>query len=251
MYLQNQLCYATWVTYTWVALHLWMNQVVDHSKLQSRGGVFWIEVYRGLSDFVPKFAVGVCNRNQVMQWRSREELQRSSSPECHRSWWAVGFAPYLWSVKKVETALLSEGQASDTSCQVVLVNSSHFVDRDRLANGRRAVCDCAKLLYKSLKMKGALLPTIRTKENIRSAQRYWNIREKSNNLFQPLPLDPKILSSSFYSTRWDLCKAGALGFFCSVWFGSGHEWEPVRLVVILFCCCGSCCCFWPENRFSE
>ena len=31
---------------------------------------------------IPKFAVGVCNRNQAMQWRSPEELQRSSSPEC-------------------------------------------------------------------------------------------------------------------------------------------------------------------------
>ena len=82
----------------------------------------------------------------------------------HLSWWAVGFAPYLWSVKKVETALLSEGQASGTSCQVALVDSSHFVDRNRVVNGRRAVCDCAKLLYKSLKMKGALLPTIRTME---------------------------------------------------------------------------------------
>ena len=48
--------------------------------------------------------------------------------------------------KKVETALLSEGQGSDTSCQVVLIDSSHFVDRDRVANGRGAVCYCAKLL---------------------------------------------------------------------------------------------------------
>ena len=52
--LQNQLCYATWVTYTWVALllrrpfwaiescfvHLWRNQVVDHFKLKRRDGVF-------------------------------------------------------------------------------------------------------------------------------------------------------------------------------------------------------------------
>ena len=30
------------------------------------------------------------------------------------------------------------------SCQVVLVDSSHFVDRDRVANGHGAVCDCAK-----------------------------------------------------------------------------------------------------------
>ena len=134
---------------------------------------------------IPKFAVGVCNRNQAMQWRSREELQRSSSPECHRSWWTVGLAPYLWSVKKVETALLSEGQASNKICQVVLVDSSHFVDRDRVANGRGAVCDCAKLLYKSLKMKGALLPTIRTTENIHLVQRYSNIREYSKNAFQP------------------------------------------------------------------
>ena len=34
------------------------------------------------------------------------------------------------------------------SCQVVLVDSSHFVDRNRVANGRGAACDCAK---KSLK----------------------------------------------------------------------------------------------------
>ena len=67
----------------------------------------------------------------------------------------------------------------------MLVDSSHFVDRDRVANGRGAVCDCAKLLYKSLKMKGALLPNIRTTENIRSVQRYSNIREYSNNSFQP------------------------------------------------------------------
>ena len=52
--LQNQLCYATWVTYTCVALllrrpflaiescfvHLWRNQVVDHFKLKSRDSVF-------------------------------------------------------------------------------------------------------------------------------------------------------------------------------------------------------------------
>ena len=52
--LQNQLCYATWVTYTWVALllrrpflaiescfvHLWRNQVVDHFKLKRSDGVF-------------------------------------------------------------------------------------------------------------------------------------------------------------------------------------------------------------------
>ena len=57
--LQNQLCYATWVTYTWVALllrrpflaielcfvHLWRNQVGDHFKLNSRDGVFRMEVY--------------------------------------------------------------------------------------------------------------------------------------------------------------------------------------------------------------
>ena len=63
--LQNQLCFATWVTYTWAALllrkpflaieprfvHPWKNQVVEHSKLQSRDGVCWIEVYRGLSEF--------------------------------------------------------------------------------------------------------------------------------------------------------------------------------------------------------
>ena len=35
----------------------------------------------------------------------------------------------------------------------MLVDSSHFGDRDRVANGRGAVCDGAKLLYKSLKMK--------------------------------------------------------------------------------------------------
>ena len=60
--LQNQLCYATWVTYTWVALllrrpflaielcfvHLWRNQVGDHFKLKSRDGVFWMEVYQRL-----------------------------------------------------------------------------------------------------------------------------------------------------------------------------------------------------------
>ena len=63
--LQNQLCYATWVTYTWVALllrrpffaiescfvHLWRNQVVDHFKLKSRDSVFWMEVYQRLSEF--------------------------------------------------------------------------------------------------------------------------------------------------------------------------------------------------------
>ena len=63
--LQNQLCNATWVTYTWVALllrrrflavelcfvHLWRNQVVDHFKLESRDGVFWMEVYQRLSEF--------------------------------------------------------------------------------------------------------------------------------------------------------------------------------------------------------
>ena len=63
--LQNQLCYATWVTYTWVALllrrpflaielcfvHLWRNQVGDHFKLKSRDGVFWMEVYQRLSEF--------------------------------------------------------------------------------------------------------------------------------------------------------------------------------------------------------
>ena len=32
-----------------------------------------------------------------------------------------------------------------------MVDSSHFVDRDRVANGHGAVCDCEKLLYKSLK----------------------------------------------------------------------------------------------------
>ena len=62
--LQNQLCYATWVTYTWVALllrrpflaielcfvHLWRNQVGDHFKLKSRDGVFWMEVYQRLSE---------------------------------------------------------------------------------------------------------------------------------------------------------------------------------------------------------
>ena len=63
--LQNQLCYATWVTYTWVALLLrrpflaiesgfvhpcGRNQVVDHSKLKSRDGVFWMEVYHRLSE---------------------------------------------------------------------------------------------------------------------------------------------------------------------------------------------------------
>ena len=36
------------------------------------------------------------------------------------------------------------------SRQVVLVDSSHFVDRDSVANGRRAVCDIAKFRYKSL-----------------------------------------------------------------------------------------------------
>ena len=63
--LQNKLCYATWVTYTWVALllrgpflaiescfvHLSRNQVVDHFKLKSRDGVFWMEVYQRLSEF--------------------------------------------------------------------------------------------------------------------------------------------------------------------------------------------------------
>ena len=39
----------------------------------------------------------------------------------------------------------------DTSCLVVLVYSSHFVDRDQVANGRGAVCDGAKFRYKSLK----------------------------------------------------------------------------------------------------
>ena len=79
--------------------------------------------------------------------------------------------------KSRNSSVFWEGQGSDTSCQVVLVDSSHFVDRDRVAKERGAVCDCAKLLYKSLKMKGALLPTIRTTENIRSVQRYSNIRE--------------------------------------------------------------------------
>ena len=36
------------------------------------------------------------------------------------------------------------------SRQVVLVDSSHFVDRDSMANRRRAVCDVAKFRYKSL-----------------------------------------------------------------------------------------------------
>ena len=63
--LQNQLCYATWVTNTWIALllrrpflaiescfvHPWRNQVVDHFKLKSRDGVFWMEVYQRLSEF--------------------------------------------------------------------------------------------------------------------------------------------------------------------------------------------------------
>ena len=33
----------------------------------------------------------------------------------------------------------------------MLVYSSHFVDRDQVANGRGAVCDGAKFRYKSLK----------------------------------------------------------------------------------------------------
>ena len=66
LHCKNQLCYATWVTYTWVALLLWRpflaiesgfvhpcgrNQVVDHSKLKSRDGVFWMEVYQRFSKF--------------------------------------------------------------------------------------------------------------------------------------------------------------------------------------------------------
>ena len=110
----------------------------------------------------------------------------------------------------IETALLSEGQASDTSCQVVLVDSSHFVDRDRVANERGAVCDGAKLLYKSLKMKGALLPTIRTTENIRSVQRYSTIREYSNNSFQPYCIHPfsSLLSMlGSHREQWEACVA--------------------------------------------
>ena len=56
---------ATWVIHTWVALllrrpflaiescfvYLWRNQVEDHFKLKSRDGVFWMEVYRRLSEF--------------------------------------------------------------------------------------------------------------------------------------------------------------------------------------------------------
>ena len=76
--LQNQLCYATWVTYTWVALllrrpflaiaiescfvHPWRNQVVDHSKLKTRDGVFWIEVYQRLSKFAHTQMEKVCSR---------------------------------------------------------------------------------------------------------------------------------------------------------------------------------------------
>ena len=47
--------------------------------------------------------------------------------------------------------MLSEGWASDTSCQVVFAYSGHFVDRGQVANGRGAVCDGAKFRYKSLK----------------------------------------------------------------------------------------------------
>ena len=32
-------------------VHLWRNQVVDHFKLKSRDGVFWMEVYQRLSEF--------------------------------------------------------------------------------------------------------------------------------------------------------------------------------------------------------
>ena len=62
--LHNQLCHLCHlVTYTWVALLLrrpflaiescfvHLNQVVDHFKLKSRDGVFWMEVYQRLSEF--------------------------------------------------------------------------------------------------------------------------------------------------------------------------------------------------------
>ena len=70
--LQNQICYATWVTYTWVALllrrpflaiescfvHLWRNQVVDYFKLKSRDGVFG---WKFIKDF-PSSHIHKCSK---------------------------------------------------------------------------------------------------------------------------------------------------------------------------------------------
>ena len=69
-----------------------------------------------------------------------------------RSWWVVhSFSLISQKSRNSDAFRRIHVGKPDTSCQVVLVYSSHFVDRDQVANGRGAVCDGAKFRYKSLK----------------------------------------------------------------------------------------------------
>ena len=99
---------------------------------------------------IPKFAVWVCNRNQTMQWRSPEKLQRSSKLKMPSILMGRRSFSLISQESRNSTAFRTTGKRYEPpGC--VAIESFRRSRSGGMANGRGAVCDRAVFRSKSLK----------------------------------------------------------------------------------------------------